>query len=58
MPIREFECIKGHITERILFGKKDQTLKQTVCDTCQRPAARKDDVPLVARRNPAHGLQR
>jgi hypothetical protein len=58
MPIREYVCIKGHVTEKILFGQRDKTLKQVACDTCQRPAARKDDPPLVARRNPAHGLQK
>jgi hypothetical protein len=41
-PIRVFVCIKGHETEKVLFGERDQTLQQVICHVCRRPAARMD----------------
>lgn len=51
MPIREFKCPKGHITERILNGEEDAKTKVVLCAhtisatrriKCEEPAKRVD----------------
>jgi hypothetical protein len=31
MPIREFKCPKGHVTEKILFGAEDKAVLVIMC---------------------------
>lgn len=33
MPIREFKCEKGHVTERLLFGRFE-LVKSIPCEYC------------------------
>jgi hypothetical protein len=49
MPIREFKCPDGHVTERILHGESDKTLNEIECEQvlgrttrhfCGKPAKR------------------
>lgn len=39
MPLREFQCARGHVTERILMGKADKQTKLIPCD-CGEQAKR------------------
>lgn len=34
MPIREFKCKKGHVTEKLLFGYDDKNIKRIPCPKC------------------------
>ncbi len=46
MPIREFACPKGHVTEKIILpGEKD--FKTTTCPTCHGRARRVGSVCAV-----------
>lgn len=60
MPIREFTCTKcGEQFERIFLSRSDyDTNAESECPLCAGAAHTDDDVPLVARRNPDHGIQR
>jgi putative FmdB family regulatory protein len=58
MPIKSFTCTAcGEKFERILLSRSEfEAATSSVCPECgsSSPA---DEVPLVARRNPAYGLQ-
>jgi hypothetical protein len=42
IPIREFKCIMGHVTEEILFGQLDEVQTVVLCPRCGEFAKRQD----------------
>ncbi len=44
MPIREFRCPAGHVTEHVLFGESDRTITSVACveRRCRHLAQRVD----------------
>ena len=58
MPILDFVCPAGHVTEKIVPTYEVSSIP---CPEpgCKRPAYRDDETPhLVARRDPGLGIQR